>query len=117
ALLPVIADREPGDVALRDVDVGDRPDPSVDPYVLVAAFVIHEERDARISHEVRVLRAPNLRVEDHLVAIEQVPHDREVWRARTVHRTEHREALLIEVAALVVRERHQRNRSLSAGRT
>src|SRR5512143_605503 len=113
----VVAQREPADVGLADAGVVHAPYASVETQIAVAGRVVHEERYARIAIEVGRLRARRDGVEHDLVAVEDVPHDREVRRARRADGAEHTEVELLEERALLGRERHQRKRSFSAGLT
>src|SRR5204862_5800993 len=73
----------------------------------------------RIRREVPVLDPALRAVDDDLVAVEQIPHDREVRRAVWILRADDDEALLLEEIALSRGELgdHYRNMSRAAGRT
>src|SRR5687767_10971298 len=64
------------DVVLRRFAVIDTPDPALDPHESIS--VEDDEGGTRIALEVVRLHAAGGGVEDNLVALEEIPHDRQV---------------------------------------
>src|SRR5439155_23085131 len=94
ALVLVIAAREAADVFVRDLLIvfdmrsAVYPDPAV--------FVLDDQTHPRIMGQVAILDASLGAVDDDVVAIEEVPHHGEVWRAVRIGRADNSDAPLLE---------------------
>ena len=102
ALVLVVARREAADVRLRDLLVVLDGRTPVDTEPAIAVF--DQNAHARVGGEVPVLDPPLRAVDDDVVAIEEVPHHREVRRAVGVLRSDHGETLFFEERPLGRRE-------------
>src|SRR5438552_758878 len=88
------AAREAGDVFVRDLLIvfdthsAVYPDPAV--------FILDDQAHPRILGQVAILDASLGAVDDDVVAVEQVPHHGEMWRAVRIGRADNGEVPLLE---------------------
>jgi len=98
ALVPVVAGRKPTDIFVGDRLVVLDPRAAVDPDP--AVLILHHHAHARIQREVAVLDASLGAVDHDVVAVHEIPHDREMRRPVGVLRADDGEAPLFEEFAL-----------------
>src|SRR2546428_960626 len=102
SLVAVVARSEPADVAVRGRLVVIDLRATVDAHEAVAVGDHHAH--PRVGREVPILEPALRAVHDDVVALDEVPHHREMRRSIGVASTDHGEALLFEEPSLLGRE-------------